>query len=301
MSVFRKRGFDAHKKEESRRKEESKKRQGNLWRFFLKDDEEDVPLRFLTEDPILFYEHSLKTPDGKYDNATCLGDDCEHCARGDKPSYKGAWLVADGREIEVDERKNGTKTGKKKIVKDQVKLYVRGATDIAKLDRQSKKFGLVSRPWFATKTGQNTSTSYELDRGEEDELSPKELANLIAKLPEKYREHYTGDEEELYDIVEDQIFGDVIEDDEEEEEDEKPAKGRAKKSLSKGKKSRRDEDEDEDEDDEDLDSGVQSLDDDEDEDEDDEVPARKPIKKKSVAPKKSSSSKPAGKKLFKRR
>lgn len=294
-SVFRRRGFDAHKQEDERRKKERENRTGKLWRFFLVDGEEDIPLRFLTEEPILFYEHSVKLPGGKYDNVTCLGaDECELCADGDKPSYKGAWLVVDGREVEIDEKKDGKKTGKKKIITDQVRLYVRGSTDIAKLDRLSRRYGLTSRPWFATKTGQNTSTSYELDRGEEDELSVKQITNILSRIPEKYKNHYTGEEEELYDIVEDNIYGDVIESSDsqdDEDEDEKPKKP-AKKFGKKSKVSKRDEEEDEDEDDDDdIDSGVQRL---------GSSSKKSGIKKPGLKKSSKTSSKKTGKKVFKR-
>jgi hypothetical protein len=254
-NVFRKRGFDAHKEEAERRKKEAESRQGKLWRYFLKDGEEDVPLRFLTEEPILFYEHNIKTPDGKYATITCTGDDCEECEKG-KPSYKGAWLVVDGRSVTVDEKKDGKPTGKKKELTDQVRLYVRGSTDIAKLDRLSRKFGLTSRPWFATKTGSGTSTSYELDRGEPAELSTKQIENLLAKVPEEMKNHYDGTEESLYDIVEFNIFDDV----ELGESDSKP-------------KSKDDEDED-------IDDGVSSVDDDEEEEKPKKL--KKPLGKKNV-------------------
>jgi hypothetical protein len=257
-NVFRKRGFDAHKEEAERRKKEAEARQGKLWRYFLKDGEEDVPLRFLTEEPILFYEHNIKTPDGKYATVTCTGDDCEECEKS-KPSYKGAWLVADGREVEVDEKKDGKPTGKKKVLKDQVRLYVRGATDIAKLDRLSRKFGLTSRPWFATKTGSGTSTSYELDRGEPAELTSKQIENLLAKVPEEMKNHYDGTDESLYDIVEFNIFDDV----ELGESDSKP------KSSSK----------DDEGEDENIDDGVSSVDDGE------EAPPKKTTIKKTLGKK----------------
>jgi hypothetical protein len=237
-NVFRKRGFSAHKKEQERREKEKESRTGKLWRFFMKDGEEDIPLRFLTEEPILFYEHTGKGADGKYFNETCDGEDCSHCASGDKPTYRGAWLVVDGREVEIDEKKDGKPTGKKKVLTDQVRLYVRGSTDIAKLDRLSRKWGLTTRPWFATKTGQNTSTSYELDRGEPSELSEKEIKNLLSKIPETMRDHYTGDDEELYDIVEYNIFDDI----------ELSGDGGSKSSNVS-----------DDDDDEDIDEGVESV------------------------------------------
>lgn len=280
-TVFRKRGFDAHKKEDDRRKKEKEDRSGKLWRFFLKDDDEDdVPIRFLTEEPILFYEHTIQLPGGKWGNETCVGDGCEICEGGSKPTYKGAWLVVDGREFEIDEKKDGKPTGKKKIIKDQIRLYVRGSTDIAKLDRLSRKFGLTSRPWFATKTGKDTSTSYELDRGEEDELSVKQITNLLAIAPEKYRNHYNGDEEELYQIVEANIFDDVeLGESATEDEDSEPTK---KSSGSKISKKSREIEEDDEDDDDDIDSGV------------------KKIKTKSKVKKKSGTATAKKKKIFKR-
>lgn len=236
MSVFRKRGFTAHKQEEKKIEERKAKAGSNIWRFFLKDKEEDVPVRFLTEEPILFYEHSIQN-NGKWDNVTCIGADegCPHCASGSKPSYKGAWLIVDGREFEYTD-----KNGKKQTGSDQLRLYVRGSTDIGKLDRLSRKWGLTTRPYFANKTGSGTSTSYELDRGEESELSSKELENLLAKLPEKYKNHADPDDmDTLYDIVEDCIFGDVIE------------------APSNSKSSRKDDDEEEEE--VDVDEGVRST------------------------------------------
>lgn len=284
MSVFRKRGFDAHKQESERREKEKESRIGKLWRYFLQDGDEDMPLRFLTEEPILFYEHNITLPGGKYGTVTCTGDDCEECAKG-KPSYKGAWLVVDGREVEIDEKKDGKKTGKKKVIKDQIRLYVRGSTDIAKLDRLSRKFGLTSRPWFATKTGQNTSTSYELDRGEPSELSSKEMANLISKLPEKMRDHYDGTEDSLYDIVEYNIFDDV----ELGESEDKPSKSDSKKSSKKYDDEYGDE-----EDGDDIDDGVQSID-----DEDEPKPKKKLSTGKKLGTKKPAS-KTGKKTIFKR-
>lgn len=208
-NVFRKRGFGEAKKEQKKIEERKAKFGSNIWRFFLKDrdEEEDVPVRFLTEEPVLFYEHSIQE-NGKWNNVTCTGEGCQLCADGSKASHKGAWLIVDGREYEYTDQK-----GKKQQGSDQIRMYVRGSTDIAKLDRLSTKWGLTSRPYFATKTGSGTSTSYELDRGDEGELTEKELENLLAKLPEKYKKHAdASDMETLYDIVEDVIFGDVIAD-----------------------------------------------------------------------------------------
>lgn len=236
MSVFRKRGFSAHKQEAKKIEERKAKAGSNIWKFFLKDGEEDVPVRFLTEEPILFYEHTVQAG-GKWETHTCIGAEkgCTYCESGNKASYKGAWLIVDGREFTYK------KDGKDVTGKDQIRLYSRGSTDIGKLDRLSRKWGLTSRPWFATKTGSGTSTSYELDRGEESELTSSELANILAKLPEKYRNYADPDDmDTLYDIVEDCIFGDVIED-----------------TTTSSKGSSRDDDDEEE--DTDVDSGVRST------------------------------------------
>jgi hypothetical protein len=287
-NVFRKRGFDANKKESERRKQERENKMGKLWRFFMQDGEEDIPVRFLTEEPILFYEHSVPTPGGKFDNVACT-DDCELCAKGDRPSYKGAWLVVDGREVEVNEKKDGKPTGKKKVISDQVKLYVRGSTDIAKLDRLSRKFGLTSRPYFATKTGEGTSTSYELDRGEKQKLTTKEIKNILSKLPETMRDHYNGDEEELYEIVEFNIFPDVE---------------LGETDTSSSRNTGRDDDEDDDEEDyeeDDIEDGVEDIEDEEEEDEEEEEEEEKPVKKKKkLGTKKVSSKKSVAKKPTKK-
>lgn len=237
-NVFRKRGFTEAKKEQKRIDKRKENASSNIWRFFLKDGDVDVPVRFLTEEPILFYEHSVQR-NGKWETTTCKGDGCELCDDGLKASYKGAWLIVDGREYEYTD-----KNGKKQTGSDQVRLYVRGSTDIAKLDRLSNKYGLTSRPYFATKTGSGTSTSYELDRGDESELTAKELENLLAKLPKKYKEYANPEDmDTLYDIVEDCIFGDVIEsdstsdsNDEEEEEKDIDEGVRSKESSTPKKK-----------------------------------------------------------------
>jgi hypothetical protein len=208
-----KRGFKAVKEEEKRREEQKKASQGKLWRiFFPKDADEDfeIPVRFLTEEPVCFYEHSLKV-NGKFINATCTGDGCKHCDDGDKPRFVGAFLVIDRTEFEYDERDaKGNKTGKKAKGKDRLKLLVRGSQDLAQLDKLNSKHGLLDRDWNVYKTGKDTSTKWNFDRGDIDEWDEDEIQDL---LPEKYRG------KDFYEIVEEQITG-VPEEDSEDDEDE---------------------------------------------------------------------------------
>ncbi|AEZ50503.1 single strand DNA binding protein [Bacillus phage BCD7] len=250
MSVFKRRGFSAHKEEETKREKERARRQGKIFRMFLKDGDEDVPVIFLTEEPILFHEHSIKSGKG-WDNITCSGDNCPECDRGDNPSYKGAWLVVDRRTFEVDEYKDNKKTGNKKKVKDRVKLLVRGSSDIGKYARKSQRKGLTKYLWLMSKTGKQATTSYELENDKKIRLTEKEIKQLLAQLPEEVRNHFDGEMESLYEIVESQIFDDV--------------------ELEGQDTGRDDEDgeEDDDEDDDDLGSTM-SLDDEEDDDDDEE-------------------------------
>lgn len=268
------RGFKAAEKEQKKRTEAREARMGKLFRFFLKDGDEDVPVRFLTEEPILLDEHMIKNGNS-YDHYPCTqDDDCEWCADGNKASYKGAWLIADGREFERAVYKDGKKTDKKQMVRDQLRLYVRGQTDVAKMNAKSRKFGLTSRPWFISKTGSNQSTSYELERGDsKDPLTVSQIKKLIEQLPKEYQEMFDPKnvQDSLMDIVEAQLFGLESED-----------TGRA------------DEDDDEDdveEEDEDLDSGVQSLDDDDDDEEEEEKPKSRIKKPGAKTPSKPTSGK----------
>lgn len=180
-------GFQAFDEEAERRKKLYDSMKGKLWRFFLKDGEKDAPIRFLTEEPICFFEHMVK--DGaKWINQTCTGDDCPICAGGEKPQWVGAWLVVDGREYEQKVRKDGKETGETKMVKDRIKLLVRGMKDVAKLQSKSQKFGLTSREWFVTRTGTGNTTSWDFERADEAvKLSPKEIDALLQQLPAELR------------------------------------------------------------------------------------------------------------------
>lgn len=207
-----KRGFKAVKQEEKRREEERKNRQGKLWRVFFPknaDDDFEIPIRFLTDEPICYYEHT-KNVAGKWQNYLCVGEGCPHCADGDKPRFVGAFLVIDRTEFEYDERDNkGNKTGKKIQGKDRLKLLVRGQTDLASLDRLNSKYGLLDRDWAVYKTGSGTSTKWNFDRGDVDEWTEEELQNI---LPEKYRGR------DFYDILEEQITGESLDESDSEDD-----------------------------------------------------------------------------------
>ena len=114
MALFKK-GFEAARQEKKRQEEVREQIGKRLFRFFLTGDGAEAKVRFLTEEPINFMEHTVKVyKNGKerYDNFLCSGDDnCPYCEEGSKASFKGAFLIWDYSEFEVKDN-----NGKKKTV-----------------------------------------------------------------------------------------------------------------------------------------------------------------------------------------
>ena len=165
---------------------------------------------------------------------------CPYCDNGDRPSFKGAFLIIDKRPYEYTD-----KNGKKKTSKGQVRLYVSGARIISQLDRLSSRYGLTKRDYIITRSGSGTSTTYMFDRSDDiDRLTPEEIKNF---LPEKLREEYDGTEESLYKILQDQLEMDIdssVSNDDDEEDDD------SEEYTSRRNLVGVDDDEDEDEDEE---------------------------------------------------
>lgn len=209
------RGYQASRAEKERQDKARENAGKRLWRFFLADDGDEADLRFLTEEPVNFYEHNLKKGD-RYEQYCCTGDDCSLCDDGDRPTYKGAYLVVDRREFEYTDN-----NGKKQKGKNQVRLFVQGMKVVSQLDRISEKYGLSNRDVTIVRLGKGTQTTYTIERGDEEKLSTKEIKNL---LPEKLREMYDGTMDSLMSIVEEQLLmmtkDYVPEDDNDENEDE---------------------------------------------------------------------------------
>lgn len=237
MSVF-KRGYKAVREEKERQEKEREKRKNYIPRFFIQNDGDEAEVRFLTEEPVNFYEHTIKTKkNGKdfYENVVCSGKDCQLCADGDRPIFKGAFLIVDRRTYQDKEGKERSNT---------VKLFVQGAKVLSQLDRISQKYGLSNRDVTIVRLGSGQNTTYTIEKGEKEELTSKEIENL---LPEHLRSKYDGSEESLYTIIEDILEGmeekEIEEEDEvletetvslDDEEDEKPNTN--KKSLFNKKK-----------------------------------------------------------------
>lgn len=217
MGMFKK-GYNAVREEKKRQDENREKASKNLWRFFLANDGDEADVRFLTEEPVTFFEHTVKSVRGGkevYDSVLCTGNDsCALCASGDRPTFKGAFLIWDERPYEYTD-----KDGKKQTGKGQLRLYVQGAKVLSQLDRISTKYGLSNRVITIVRLGKGTSTTYTIEKGDKvGVLSQAEITNM---LPEKLRDSYNGTVESLYSIIEECLssnMSDSKNDSEDEEE-----------------------------------------------------------------------------------
>lgn len=201
MALFKK-GYEAARVEKKRQEEARENMGKRLFRFFLSGDGAEAKVRFLTEEPINFHEHTIKvSKDGKtkYNNVICNQDEgCPYCENGDRPSFKGAFLIWDYSEYERKDDK-----GKKQKVKGSLKIYVAGTRVLSQLDRLSNRYGLTSRDYEISRTGSGTDTSYMFERTDEvEKLTSAKITNM---LPEKLRESYDGTMNSLYSILEEQL------------------------------------------------------------------------------------------------
>lgn len=272
------RGFSETRKEAKRQEQ----RRGTLFRLFLTEDGEERDVRFLTEEPMTFYEHTV--PNGKrYKNVICTGDEhCPYCNDGDDPSMKGAFLVWDATPY---------KDGKGKKHNGSIKLYVAGTKICTQLDRIHTKYGLTNREITIVRMGEGQSTTYSFERGEKSKLSEKEIKAMLKNLPDALSKLYDGTADSLYDILEKALGAEA-------------AANAPKKSSKKSKRRDYDEDDyedddfDDDERDDDYDEEYEDGDDEEyddddfvdpeedddeydEDDEDDDPPPRKKSSKKS--------------------
>ena len=273
MGTMFQRGYDASRAEKERQDRVKETLGKRLFRFFLAEDGDEADVRFLTEEPVNFYEHNIKKGDNKFEQITCTGDDCPYCDEGDRPVYKGAYLIVDRRPYEYTD-----KNGKKQKGKDQVRLYVQGMKVVSQLDRISDKYGLSNRDVTIVRLGKGTQTTYTVERGEEEKMSKKEIKAL---LPEKLRDEYDGTVNSLMNIVEEQLMMYTPDYDPEKDKDY----------------------EDDEEEDDTRGKLVQYEDDDyEEDDEEEEEPVKKKLgkKKKSMFKKAQNSLKPRAKNLMKK-
>lgn len=198
MSLF-KRGY-AEVEREERRREEDRKNRGEIFRFILKEGEAEI--NFLTEEPINYYEHSLPTRrNGKefFEAIPCSGSSCPHCADGNRPTFKSAFLIIDRRPYTYKNKDN------KEVTKESsLKLYVVGTKVAGVLQRKSKRVGLVNNRYLIERIGKDTNTTYTFDNIEGGKATEKEILDLLPN--EELKNMYDGTMDSLYDIIEKEIM-----------------------------------------------------------------------------------------------
>lgn len=123
---------------------------------------ESKVLRFLMEEPVTFKEHYLPNAKGTR-NFTCMDGmtdengnriECPFCASGNKPSFRGAYLVIDRSEdIWV-------KDGQEHTVQNQIKIFKQGISTLRILEGLSKKRKLTDWEIEITRTGIGADSRY---------------------------------------------------------------------------------------------------------------------------------------------
>lgn len=195
------RGFKTVNQAQERIEERREKAKSSLRNFFPpKSSDDEVVIRFLTEDPINYLAHTVPVAGtNRFDTVFCTGDDCAECARADRPRDEWAWLVWDTTEFEVKERdSSGKETGKTRKVNGSVKVLRRGITDASSLAKFSTKYGLMNRSWAISKSP--SGKGWAFDRGDDDEVTEKEVAGYLETLPDSLKNL------DPYEILERQIL-----------------------------------------------------------------------------------------------
>lgn len=214
-------GYTAVKEEKERQERNREKVKGKLWDFYLSDDGDEAQVRFLTEEPVNYYAHSVPEKGGRYQEHICTqDDDCEYCNEGDKPQFKSAYLIWDKREYETTNEK-----GKKVKKSGCLRLYTQGTKVTSQLARISSKSGITVKDLNIVRSGKGTQTSYMFENDfEREPLTADEVREMLAVLPEEQQDMYKGDvkkgNKSLLDVVMAQL--EMRMDDYDEDEDKLP-------------------------------------------------------------------------------
>ena len=185
MGLF-KMGFGSVRNEQ-KRQEAIRESYGNkLFNFFLTENNSEADIIFLHDEPITFYGHAIQetsqTGKTRWNTYVCTGSDCPYCKRGEKSSFKGAFLVYDKTIVERDN--NGTRIE----AEAGIRLYLAGSRVLGQLDRINSKYGLTNYVWNRSRTGSRTSTVYAFDRGDEIHLDRTTIEDMLPPfLAEKFR------------------------------------------------------------------------------------------------------------------
>ena len=126
-------------------------------------------------------------------------DNCPDCENGDKPSYKGAYLLVDLRPYEYTDSK-----GKKKEQPCSIRFYLPGIRVVSSLERISSKYGLMNRVVNIARSGRGQNTTYHIDRtDDESDFTTEELRDLL--VSDEIKKLYNGNDEDIYKIIEQQL------------------------------------------------------------------------------------------------
>lgn len=158
-----------YQKVEERQKEIDEAMKGSLPSLIIKEEDENVYVSFVTSEPITFYEHFLPNLKRSFtcpDNGDTSKGTCPLCAMGNKPSFRGAYLVIDHRYEEWE--RDGKKVSRQHTLK-VAKFGIRVLKALKKLDEKLKKGspvtppiagGIVEIPFEILRSGKGTDTQY---------------------------------------------------------------------------------------------------------------------------------------------
>lgn len=158
-----------YQKVEERQREIDEAMKGSLPNLIVRDEDEDVYVSFITSEPITFYEHFLPNLKRSFtcpDNGDSTKGTCPLCAMGNKPSFRGAYLVIDHRHEQWE--KDGQKFQRQHTLKI-AKFGIRVLKSLQKLDTKLKKGnkvtppvpnGILEIPFEIIRSGKGTDTQY---------------------------------------------------------------------------------------------------------------------------------------------
>lgn len=175
MSGFFNTGFSKVRDEQKRSEAAAKARKGQLFTFFLTSSSPEGVIVFLHNEPITFPAHVVQEGQ-RWNTKVCVANEgnCEYCARGDKPSTKGGYIVIDRTPFSYTDSSGKTKTNK-----GQIKLFLPGIRVLGQLDRKNQLKGLTGKEWYISRTGTSTSTVYDFESGDNVEISSLEIKDLL--------------------------------------------------------------------------------------------------------------------------
>ena len=155
---------EGYEQVEKRSKElEEQQNSGNFVPNFILKADEEAKILFLTENPVNFYEHYVKALNRYF---TCSQNNCPLCDTGNKPSYRGAYLILDTRYEEWTDKEN-----KKQSRQNTVKVMKQGIKAMKVIKKHQEKRGLLKHGWEIERTGEGTDTTYTLLPMDKDELT----------------------------------------------------------------------------------------------------------------------------------